>query len=71
MDADAGGHEQSAQGPVTLRLDVLATKPALIGATVRDAPHCWQRRNMMRVLLSLSSNVSGLLQLLHRTYLQA
>lgn len=21
----------------------------LIGATVREAPHCWQRRNMMRV----------------------
>lgn len=48
---------------------VRATNPALMGATVRDAPHCWQRKNMMRVELSLSSSVSGLLQLLHSTYL--
>ena len=41
-----------------------------MGATVLDAPHCWHLRNMIRVALSLSSNVSGLLQLLHRTYLQ-
>lgn len=31
---------------------------------------CWQRRNMMRVAESRSSRVSGLLQLLHSTYLQ-
>ena len=41
-----------------------------MGATVLDAPHCWHLRNMIRVALSLSSNVSGLLQLLHSTYLQ-
>ena len=32
---------------------------------------CWQRRNMMRVEVSLSSRVSGLLQLLHSTYLHS
>ena len=31
---------------------------------------CWQRRNMMRVAESRSRSVSGLLQLLHSTYLQ-
>ncbi len=56
---------------MTFLREVLATKPALMVATVRDAPHCWHRRNMMRVALSLSNRVSGLLQLLHSTYLQA
>ena len=31
---------------------------------------CWQRRNMIRVAESRSRSVSGLLQLLHSTYLQ-
>ena len=56
---------------MTFLREVLATKPALMVATVRDAPHCWHRKNMMRVALSLSNRVSGLLQLLHSTYLQA
>ena len=64
------GHGQQYQGPVTFLREVLATKPALMVATVRDAPHCWHRKNMMRVALSLSNRVSGLLQLLHSTYLQ-
>ena len=42
-----------------------------MGATVRLAPHCWQRRNMMRVPASRSSSVSGLLQLAQSTYLEA
>lgn len=53
-----------------LRDTVRAWKPDLIADTVREAPHCWQRRNMMREALSLSNSVSGLLQLLHSTYLQ-
>ena len=97
-----------------MRRDVLATNPALMAATVLEAPHCiaaellganqqpltsyfsqmqscarftiiqpidsrvqvlmqltcWQRRNMMRVAESRSRRVSGLLQLLHSTYLQ-
>ena len=99
-----------------MRRDVLATNPALMAATVLEAPHCiaagcheirhkpltglllshmhkcastpsyrqiphvqkhflfvltcWQRRNMIRVAESRSSSVSGLLQLLHSTYLQ-
>ena len=92
-----------------MRRDVRATNPALMGATVLEAPHCrqhlqshqalsmgpscklkclhwsvchnsgniycegkstcWQRRNIMRVAESRSSKVSGLLQLLHSTYL--
>lgn len=35
--------------------------------TVRDAEHCWQRRNMIRVDESRSSSVSTDLQLLHST----
>lgn len=35
--------------------------------TVREAEHCWQRRNMMRVEESRSSSVSTDLQLLHST----
>ena len=70
-DSASCGSGQEHQGPVTFLREVLATKPALMVATVRDAPHCWHRRNMMRVALSLSNRVSGLLQLLHSTYLQA
>ena len=32
----------------TFLLDVLATKPALIGATVREAPHCTKRKQPLR-----------------------
>ena len=49
-------------------LVVLATNPALIGATVLEAPQAWQRRNMIRELESRSSSESGDLQLLQRTY---
>lgn len=51
-----------------LRLTVRAWKPALMADTVREAPHCWQRRNMMRVEESRSSRVSGDLQELQSTY---
>eukprot|EP00967_Tisochrysis_lutea_P011556 scaffold13007_cov21-Tisochrysis_lutea.AAC.1 len=37
--------------------------------TVLDAPHCWHRKCMRRVALSLSSSVSTLLQPGHSTYL--
>jgi hypothetical protein len=40
-----------------------------MACTVREAPHCWQRRCMRRVALSLSSSVSTLLQPGHSTYL--
>ena len=49
-------------------LVVLATNPALIGATVLEAPQAWQRRNMILELESRSRSESGLLQLLQRTY---
>jgi len=49
-------------------LVVLATKPALMGATVLEAPQAWHLRNMTREPESLSSKESGLLQLLQRTY---
>jgi hypothetical protein len=50
-----------------LRDTVRAWYPVLMADTVREAEHCWQRRNMMRVAESLSSRVSTLLQLLHST----
>ena len=40
-------------------------RPSHPPATVREAEHCWQRRNMMRVEESRSSRVSTDLQLLH------
>jgi len=47
-----------------------ATKPLLMALTVLDAPHCWQRKCMRRVALSLSKSVSTLLHPGHSTYLQ-
>ena len=49
-------------------LVVRATNPALIGATVLDAPQAWHRRNMILDDESRSRSESGLLQLLQRTY---
>lgn len=53
-----------------LRDTVRAWKPLLMADTVREAPHCWHRMNMMRVDASLSSSVSGDLHELHSTYLR-
>lgn len=48
-----------------------ATKPLLMGCTVLLAPHCWQRKCISRVALSLSNRVSTDLQPGHNTYLKA
>jgi hypothetical protein len=56
--------------PTCCRFVTRATKPDLMACTVLLAPHCWQRRCMRRVALSLSSRVSTLLQPGHSTYLQ-
>mmetsp|Transcript_5452 Transcript_5452/g.15501 ORF Transcript_5452/g.15501 Transcript_5452/m.15501 type:complete len:92 (+) Transcript_5452:73-348(+) len=65
---DPDGDDDYVLPAVDFRDLVLAWNPVLMAETVLDAPHCWQRRNMIRVPESLSSSVSGDLQLLHRTY---